>query len=198
MSIPAYLLEDLPPRWRRKPHAHQTELSKLRFSADELLREVAAGCASCGGVKVVWSFALVETLAFIETEPQQSTVRITMHSILNSAQTPLEVIRGIFKHEVLHLEVRPREIDGKLVAHPPEFWERERELIPEMPQVWSWLMFNFMFAIKCDRENERTIIKCKQAREILRDDVRLSWDDAAETAPEVDQDEFAAVRQGLM
>jgi len=64
---------------------------------------------------------------------------ICMHAILNSPATPLFVFSYILKHELLHIQIRPREIGGRLVAHPPEFFEREHQLSPEREEAKRWI-----------------------------------------------------------
>ena len=65
-----------------------------------------------------------------------------VHAILSEAYVPKEVRVFIYKHELLHLEVRPRRVGKRLLDHPPEFCERERELCPEGPVVWRWIWQN--------------------------------------------------------
>ncbi len=196
MAMPEALLEDLPPRWRQKPHPKQAELSMLAFSADELLADISA--AGSSNFRVVWSFAFIDSLAFIEDDPESRTARITLHSVLNHPSTPLQVIAGIFKHEVLHLTVRPREIDGKLITHPPEFWEKERELIPEMSEVWFWLWISFHSAMKRDEKRERMVINAKRAREIIHFGSFFYGGGVLEFTDQVDQEMLADAQQSLL
>jgi len=48
----------------------------------------------------------------------------------------------ICKHELLHTQVRPREVAGQKRFHPPEFWDSERRLAPERTEAWRWLWEN--------------------------------------------------------
>jgi hypothetical protein len=67
---------------------------------------------------------------------------VYMHEILNRADVPEIVFTLIGKHELLHTRIRPREINGEEVNHPPEFWEAERALAPERADAWDWLWRN--------------------------------------------------------
>ena len=78
------------------------------------------------------------TLANI-TRDRRQRWSICIHAILNSPDTPLYVFTNILKHELLHTQIRPSEIDGRLVAHPPEFFERERQIAPEIEEAKDWL-----------------------------------------------------------
>ena len=62
-----------------------------------------------------------------------------MHQILNHSAVPIEIVDLICKHELLHLEVPPRVVDGKETNHPPEFWEREKAICPEREKSWEWI-----------------------------------------------------------
>lgn len=71
------------------------------------------------------------------------TADVYLHQILNHPDTPIEVATMICKHELLHLEIPAREVDGKITQHPPEFWEKEKAISPECDMVWSWMWWNF-------------------------------------------------------
>lgn len=69
----------------------------------------------------------------------ESSAEIFIHNILNTDETPDYVFQHIILHELTHLRVKPREVDGKLSSHPPEFWEMEKLLSPQKDAAWSWL-----------------------------------------------------------
>ena len=54
----------------------------------------------------------------------------------------------MLKHELLHLIVKPRFIDGKEKSHPPEFWEREKLISPEKNDAWVWIWSNYLGCLK--------------------------------------------------
>lgn len=59
---------------------------------------------------------------------------------------------------MLHIVVPPREIDGRTVHHPPEFWEAELRLYPVGVQIWDWLHFALFPLLKDDEKRERTLV----------------------------------------
>ena len=77
-----------------------------------------------------------------------SSATIYIHQILNHAETPIEVIEVICKHELLHLRIPPIIEGKKEIQHPPEFWEAEREISPERNLAWSWIWSNLWFCLK--------------------------------------------------
>lgn len=75
---------------------------------------------------------------------------VVFHPILNHAQTPIEVVRFIAKHELTHIELgRP--------GHPPEFWAREYEVGPERYAVWPWIFRNLRRSLRDDANGLRVI-----------------------------------------
>jgi hypothetical protein len=103
------------------------------------------------------SLSRTESLASIRFNDRTAEIRI--HEILNRSDTPREVIEFILGHEVLHIKVPPREIDGRLVSHPPEFWEAEARMFPERSLVWAWLYAALWPRIKSDKKREATMVK---------------------------------------
>jgi hypothetical protein len=82
-------------------------------------------------------------LACICKDDEAGTATVYVHQVLNHADTPVEVARVICRHELLHLEIPAREVDGKMTDHSPEFREREAAISPERDMVWSWIWCNF-------------------------------------------------------
>lgn len=80
---------------------------------------------------------------------------IFLHQILNRSQTPREVFGVILKHELLHLRIPPRAIDGKEKQHPPEFWDAEKAICPERDAAWHWIWENLMFYLHPKPKAER-------------------------------------------
>lgn len=89
--------------------------------------------------KVEVFFGASKTLAWIRIDRDRDRAAICIHPLLNHQDTPREPISLICKHELLHLIIAPREIGGRLRAHPPEFFERERAITPERDRAWAWL-----------------------------------------------------------
>ena len=103
---------------------------------------------------------------------------ICLHQILNRPDIPEQVFRHLLIHELIHLVVAPREVDGKSSTHPPEFWQLEHNLSPERHWVWEWLWDQFSSCLMIDRKNEcikvkrdwrkRTQLQCHSLDEIIR------------------------------
>lgn len=68
--------------------------------------------------------------------------RIYLHAVLNCNDVPRYVFQFILTHELLHLIVPPKLVQGKLKNHSPEFFERERQLAPERDDAWRWIVKN--------------------------------------------------------
>jgi hypothetical protein len=79
---------------------------------------------------------------------------IYVHEVLNHSETPLLIAEFVSKHELLHLDVPPREVEGKMTDHPPEFWNREQVLCPERHMAWAWIWRNFYDCLRVDRKKE--------------------------------------------
>ncbi len=97
------------------------------------------------------------TLAFIA--PSDDRVDIVIHSLLNHEDTPMEVIEHILIHELIHLRVGSRMIDGKKVRHPPEFWTMERQVSPNAEMAMAWVFRAFPSVLRHDKEEEKIWVK---------------------------------------
>jgi len=103
------------------------------------------------------SRARSESLASINFGGAVADIRI--HEILNRADTPEEVIEHILKHEILHIVIRPRQIDSRTVKHPPEFWEAEKRISPEREEAWDWLSIALIAHLRIDEKREAAMIR---------------------------------------
>ena len=161
--------------------AKQTEISLLPFSISDLISEVRTEFFPAVDTKIDCCFGDLRTLGFIEKVDGDNQSIIALHSVLNHKDTPREAIKFIVKHEFLHLVIRPRVIDGKLVSHPPDFWERENELSPERNLIWRWIRFNFDHILTLDRQRE-----CLQVRRYglkkIKSGERISFQQTKEIA----------------
>ena len=94
---------------------------------------------------------------------------IFLHDILNRPEVSPAVFEYILTHELIHLIVRGREVEGKMTTHPPEFWEMERELVPNRDVAFSWLWLSFSRVLKRDKEHEGIRVKrrWKRAPELI-------------------------------
>lgn len=134
-----------------------SELSFLSFSLGDLLARVRRDFPELEDRRIEAWLVRQRTLACINIDGEVH--QICIHAVLNHAGTPEEVIAFVLRHELLHLQIPPREIDGKLVSHPPEFWEAERALAKDGELAWAWIWLTFHSVLKHDKKNERTVVK---------------------------------------
>ena len=113
-------------------------------------------------------FGRTPTLAHIEDSQSEHRSAIWMHQGLNDPATPDYVFAYVLKHELLHTRVRPREVNGKWLAHPPEFWEEENRIgQADRGRAWKWIYQNFYGALKRDKEYECIWVNNKRMKELL-------------------------------
>ncbi len=135
------------------------ELPLFSFDVVEMLERlrVEMGVADVGPVTL--TMRPENTLAFIRTREGLRGGDIHVHSMLNRPDTPKQVIEHVLRHELIHLLVAPRKVDGKFTVHPPEFWEHERRLVPWAGLSWGWLAFALYEVIRRDEEAECIRVK---------------------------------------
>ena len=80
---------------------------------------------------------------------------IYVHQVLNHSNTPRIVFDLVCKHELLHIRIPPREVEGKERMHPPEFWEAEKELCPGRKLAWAWIWRNLWDCLRRRLKLER-------------------------------------------
>jgi len=78
----------------------------------------------------------------------EAAATIYVHEVLNLTETPADVMSAICKHELLHLAIPGRAVNGRKTSHPPEFWVREREIAPEREAAWEWVWTNVGYCLK--------------------------------------------------
>jgi hypothetical protein len=143
---------------RKKPIGYP-EISFLSFDVLALLARIQheMGLDSVGPVS--FSLQTMETLACICLEQGKPGGNIFFHSLFNRTDVPQPVIEHVLRHELLHLKIPPRQIDGKRVQHPPEFWEAEEALVPWKSISWEWMSLAFSEVVKPDILNECVWVK---------------------------------------
>lgn len=156
-------------------------LEFVSFSMREALEKVRAGFFPELSVAIAYGFADMDALASVGCPKEGSKALVSIHPLFNHRATPEEVIGFVFKHELLHLVVPPREVKGKRRTHPPEFWERERAIAPEGRRVWLWIWVNFGPYLRRHPRLEVTRVK-RGARKIL-DEPRLSIEECEALYP---------------
>jgi len=146
------------PRLSREPIG-APEFPLFSFDVVDLLERllVEVGVADLGPVTL--TMRPEATLAFIRPREDRRGGDIHVHSLLNRPDTPKQVIEHILRHELIHLLVPGREVDGKHRSHPPEFWEHERRLVPWAALSWNWIAFALYEVIRRDEERECIEVK---------------------------------------
>jgi hypothetical protein len=113
-------------------------------------------------------FGRTPTLALIEDSQSEQRSAIWMHHALNDPATPDYVFGLVLKHELLHTRIRPREVNGEWLAHPPEFWEEEDRIAEtDKGRAWEWIYRNFYTALKRDAEHECIWVNNRRMKELL-------------------------------
>lgn len=142
---------------KRATEEGASELSFLSFSLGDLLSRVRRDFPALEDRRIEAWILRQPNLACINTDGDVHQIRI--HAVLNHPGTPEEVIAFVLQHELLHLQIPPREIDGKRVLHPPEFWEAERAIAKDRVLAWAWIWLSFHSVLKRDKEKDRTLVK---------------------------------------
>jgi hypothetical protein len=134
-----------------------SELSFLPFDPWLLLQRVQGDFPKLVSKRIDLSLQTHPTLACIRQAGQSALILI--HSVLNHPETPEKLIDFVFRHELLHIEIPPREVDGHWTSHPPEFWDALRALAPESELAWSWVIIVLGRCLKSDKKRECTFVK---------------------------------------
>lgn len=141
--------------WKRLAKARNQPCFPLTiFDMQEELEKARVQHFPGLSVSVACCFVDYGHLACICSDQERKASSVFVHQILNHLDTPREVATLICKHELLHLEIPSREIDGKNTHHPPEFWDRERAICPEKNMAWAWIWENFWSCLRVDRQRE--------------------------------------------
>lgn len=149
------------------------ELSFLSFDLYGLLEHVREQFPNQKWRRIgVWIQAQ-PTLACIWFRDDSADV--ILHSVLNHRQTPEAVVRYILKHELLHLQVPAREVDGKLTSHPPEFREAESMVAPEQTIAMNWLYIAIGSYLSTNKRRERITVKRGWKHSLNGGRVSLEW-----------------------
>ena len=128
----------------------------VSFDIKGLLKEAIRSVSSVPHVPIEIFFCAHKSLAGIVQDSSKSD--IYFHLLLNDSRTPIQVCRHIIIHELIHLIIPSRIIDGKLINHTDDFWECEERMSPQRDVSWRWLNCNFFDCIKSNIKSERTIV----------------------------------------
>ena len=139
----------------------QAELHRTPYNPATILSQIRSTLFPNLNGQIGVLFARDKTLANIRYNSSDEIFPavITINSILNHPNTPIEVISHILTHELLHLEIFPRTIENKKTYHPPEFWEKEKLISQNSSHTMAWVYLHFHHYIKVDKENERITVK---------------------------------------
>ena len=138
------------------------EFSFLSFDPFHLLNHIRNDFPKTESKRLYVYMQSRPCLASVRDNEQSAVIQV--HSVLNHPHTPKEVIMFIFRHELLHLEIPPRVVEGKSTSHPPEFWGAERAICPERIIAWIWLRLVLFACLKLDRKRECTYVKSNWKR----------------------------------
>jgi hypothetical protein len=127
----------------------------FNFSLPCLLNEVRGEFPELLSRRVTVWLRIQPTLATVHLDDNE--VVINLHAVLNHAQTPEQVIGFILRHEMLHMIIPPRRVEGVVLSHPPEFWAAERDF-PDRVPVWNWLTVSLGPCMRTDKKQQRTLI----------------------------------------
>lgn len=146
----------------------QPQLPASGTAINALLSQVLAAYFPDRTVAPNVFFGRIPTLAFIEDAQGEQRPAIWMHHALNDPATPDFVYVHVLKHELLHTRIRPREVNGKWLAHPPDFWEEEDRIAGvDKGRAWEWIYSNFYAALKRDTEHECIWVNNRRMKELL-------------------------------
>jgi hypothetical protein len=138
------------------------ELSFFSFDPVCLLKRIRTDFPKIESKRLYVYVQSQPALACVRSDDKSAVVQV--HSVLNHPDTPKEVMAFIFRHELLHLEIPAREVDGKRTSHPPEFWSAERALCPERTIAWNWLYLVLFPCLKFDPKHESAYVKSNWKR----------------------------------
>ena len=173
----------------RSPTITQYELEQVKFDTKALLKAIHREIFPHIDATIQIGYARRKELASIQNISDK-VWRIHLNSVLNSHETPEQIIRHILIHELIHIEIRPRILTpeewlnspykGKRskraleksltreASHPPEFAERERSLSQDGPLTSEWLFTQFGLWIRHDPELDGIILKPRIYKELAR------------------------------
>lgn len=138
-------------------YSDQPYLPVLGYDPYEVLSSILSQF-SCLKTEVSPSinFLYQKTLANIVFQDKQiSPISINIHQVLNWPTLPKLVMEYILYHELLHLVVPPREINGKIKSHPPEFIKIQRCSFPDADIAYAYITSILFSIIKRDNKNEQ-------------------------------------------
>lgn len=146
----------------------EPELPIFDFSLPTLLGKVRGDFPGLVSKRVTVWLRIQPTLATVHLDGDE--VVIDLHAVLNHAQTPEQVIGFILRHELLHMIIPTREVDGHVTSHPPEFWDVERNFPDRVPAL-NWFFVSLGSCLRRDKKLECIFVtrkwkKCMDAERL--------------------------------
>ncbi|KAA6182738.1 hypothetical protein F2Q65_17350 [Thiohalocapsa marina] len=149
----------LPRRVQRRATPHP-ELSFLCCRFEALLAEARVALDISPALRIHFTIVPGDSLACITLDKlAEGECTVLLHAILNRPDTPRPVLEHIAMHELLHLKIPSREVDGKRRSHPPEFGVAERDAVPWCGLSFAWIYLACGHHIEICREEEGIRVK---------------------------------------
>ncbi|TXT49281.1 MAG: hypothetical protein FD137_744 [Spirochaetes bacterium] len=171
----------------------QSDLPLFSFDMYEVLEE-AKGKFTDKVFNPVDVFIIKQaTLACIQMDGTRQA--ISLHRLLNHCETPREIIKFIFIHELIHIII-PSELNGgKIVMHTVKFWEEEKRIIPERNLYWGWMYFHFFPLFRKEKESEGIFIRRGWEKTMAHS--RLSLQGYLDLGKVLNENQNSTMAQGL-
>ncbi len=147
-------------------------LPMLSFDVGDVCREILQNSFPNILVPITVIFCPNDSLACIRSSSERADIFI--HVLLNGPSTPIQVIRHILAHEIIHILVPPETIDGKQIIHTEAFWCYENRVVVDKSRSWAWIWTNFHNCLREDKKNERLLVKRNWKKHWHAD--RCSWE----------------------
>lgn len=147
------LIKDIQKARKLRKTRLQPGLPFLRFPLLENLQAIRERCFPNIRVPVEVCFVCAGPLACICVTDKKAVIYV--HQVLNQHRTPPTVMDLIHTHELLHLEIPSRQVNGRKTDHPPEFVAKEKLLCLRRDEAWNWIARNLWSCLKIRRRLER-------------------------------------------
>lgn len=148
MLISSSRKQRLQRRARSMPYLHF-----VPFSIPDLIEEIREEHFPDLQHEISVDFVAQSSLACIYYS--ESTASIFIHQVLNTPDTPREVLSYVLKHELIHTEVRTLILPGEIIHHSPLFYERLDEIAPERHWTRLWISYNLGDCFKTNPKTRR-------------------------------------------
>jgi hypothetical protein len=131
------------------------ELPIFDFSLPALVQKVRVDFPELQSRRITVWVRVQPPLACVHSDDDE--IVIHLHSVLNHARTPELVIGFILQHELLHMIIPGREVEGRVTIHPPEFWDAERKF-PNRIAALNWLFVSLGPCLRRDKKQQGVVV----------------------------------------